>query len=271
MSKKINLYIETSKGIVSIPFIGIKEVDLFTVEYNNRIEFLNSLINILDLSIDIDDVGVMYLSYKDSEENEFDYETCLPVKYGKDNYNVDSVIENFSLYLREDQSRLTILGIRNVGDKIIYNFNPGYVSDNDVNLIARTYLDGDYRKIRDTYFRLCDDYSIKIDKVSTRSADYSRLELSQLESREDNFIQYLIELASRGEEQAEIARDELAKLDHEEVRKNIDKTYYGVIDGLSDSQIVNSMDIANLEECTGISINKLREMCKKQINNGRGR
>ena len=30
-------------------------------------------------------------------------------------------------------------------------------------------------------------------------------------------------------------------------------------------------DIANLEECTGINIEILRDICSSQINNGRGR
>ena len=135
----INLYMETSKGIISIPFVSIKEVDLFTSEYNSRFDnvgngkkLLDVLIKILQLPISIDDIGRLYLSYKDISDIEFDYETCLPIKYSKDNYNVDSVIDNFSLYLIKDQSRLNYPGIRDVGKKIFTRFVPGEMSDSEM-------------------------------------------------------------------------------------------------------------------------------------------
>ena len=41
------------------------------------------------------------------------------------------------------------------------------------------------------------------------------------------------------------------------------------IDSLPPNLVVKN--IANLEECTGISIEILRDICSSQINNGRGR
>lgn len=281
----INLYMETSKGIISIPFVSIKEADLFTSQYNsrfdnvgNRNKLLNFLIKILQLPISVDDIGRVYLSYKNIDDIEFNYETCLPVKYSKDNYNIDSVIANFSLYLKRDQSRLNYPGIRDVGKKKFSRFVPGEMSNNDIDFLAGVYLNNDYRKIRDMYFYLSEldsvneKYNIRIDKLVSNNDDFSSEKLSSLES-DDDFIQYLIELSSRGDREYNIAMEELSSSDLEDIRRSIGKTPVAVVDGLSDSRLINvNRDIANLEECTGISIDKLREMCKKQIViDGRGR
>ena len=279
MSKKINLYLETSKGMITIPFLGIKEADLFTIEYTNRLEFLDSLINILDLRIDRDDVGNIYFSYKDIENIYFDYETCLPVKYSRDNYNVDSLVDNFALYLRQDQRRLDMPGVRNVGKKIVYNFKPGYVSNNDIGLIANAYLRNDYRKMRDTYFMLIelntlyehDVFSIKIDNVPYRKNNVSRKELFQLESNSDDYVQYLIELSSRGEDEYDWAREELSKIDNDDIKRSLGKSSSLILDGFGDMSLISSEEVQNLEKVTGMNIEILRELCKMQISNGRGK
>ena len=282
----INLYMETSKGIISIPFVSIKKVDLFTSQYDsrfdnvgNRKKLLNFLIKILQLPISINDIERVYLSYKSIDDVEFNYETCLPVKYNKDNYNVDSVKENFSLYLKNNQSRLNYPGIRDVGKRIFSRFSPGRMSNNDIDMIVKTYLKDDYRRIRDAYFYLSEldsayeKYNIRSDKLASNSGNGYRDDISNLESNNDDFIQYLIELSSRGEREYNIVMEELSASDLEDIRSSIGKTPVGVIDGLSDSRLINvNREIATLEKCTGISINKLREMCKKQIVvDGRGR
>ena len=115
-------------------------------------------------------------------------------------------------------------------------------------------------------------YSVRIDKlVCNNEINYSE-KLSNLESNNDDFIQYLIELSLRGNKGYNTAMEELSKGDLEDIRRSIGKTSFSVVDGLSDSRLIDiNRDIASLEECTGISINLLREMCKKQINDGRNR
>lgn len=280
----INLYMETSVGIISVPFVSIKEVDLFTVEYGSRFDnvsnerkLLDVLIRILQLPISVDDIGRVYLSYKDIDDIGFNYETCLPIKYSRDNYNVDSVIENFSLYFKRNQSRLNYPGISNVANNLISRFIPGEVSNNDIDLVVRAYLKDDYRRIRDVYFYLSEldspyeKYNIRIDRYARRDNSYDR-QFSDIESNNDDFIQYLIELSSRGDMEYNIAMEELSKCNLEDVRRSIGGSSVGVIDGLSDSRLNDkNRDIANLEECTGISIDKLRKLCKKQISDGRER
>ena len=45
----INLYMETSKGIISIPFVSIKEADLFTSQYNSRFDNVGNRNNLLNV------------------------------------------------------------------------------------------------------------------------------------------------------------------------------------------------------------------------------
>lgn len=272
MSKRINLYIETNQGRLMIPFRGIREIDSFTVDFKSRLEFLDVFFRILNIPISLNDVNMMYLSYKNSDElHFFDYDVCLPVKYGKDNYNVDSVIENFATYLKQDFRRLNADGIRNVGKNIVHDFNPRYVENYQIDLIAKAYLKNDYRKIRDTYFMLCDDFDIKIDKIVFKENNSLREKLFQLECSNDDYIQYLIELASRGNDEYELAMEELSKIDIDDVGKSISKSYYGVIDGLGDDSVISPVIIQNLEQVIDINIDDLREMCRLKFSNGRGR
>lgn len=285
MTKRINLYMETSRGIISIPFIGLKEVDLFTTCYNSRLDkdnlnnkskLLDVLINILKLPISINDIGRVYLSYNDIDSIKFNYDTCLPIKYSKDNYNIDSLIENFSLFLKRDRRRLNYPGIRNVSINAFGEFKIDNINDRSIDIIAKVFLNNDYRKTRYIYFYLSEfdspleRYNIKIDKISDKESFNNRKDLSKLESNKDNFIQYLIELSSRNKDNSEIILDELSKMELEDIKKEIgiDSSY--LFDGLSNSKKNNiERDIANLEECTGINITILRDICSSQISNGR--
>ena len=76
---------------------------------------------------------------------------------------------------------------------------------------------------------------IRIDKLISRKDDFSGENLSCLES-DDDFIQYLIELSSRGDREYNIAMEELSSSDLEDIRRSIGKTPVAVVDGLSDSR-----------------------------------
>ena len=236
MNKRINLYMETSMGIVCIPFIGLKEVDLFTTCYNSRLDkdglnnkskLLDVLVNILELPIFVNDIGRVYLSYEDIESVEFNYDTCLPIKYSKDNYNVDSLIENFSLFLKRDRCRLNYPGIRNVGINAIGDFRVDTIDDRSIDIIARKFLNNNYKRMRDVYFYLneldspVERYNIKIDKVLDRDEFNYRKEISKLDSSDDNFIEYLIGLASKNKEDSGMVMDEFSKMELEDIRRDM--------------------------------------------------
>lgn len=284
MNRGINLYMETSMGIISIPFVGLREVDLFTTSYNSRFDkddlnnkskLLDVLINVLKLPISVNDIGRVYLSYEDIESVEFNYDTCLPIRYSKDNYNIDSLIENFSLFLKRDRSRLDYPGIKNVGMNTYGDFSIDTISERNIDIIANLFLDNNYKRMREVYFYLTEidspteKYNIKIDKMKDEIND--RKEISKLESSEDSFVQYLIELSSRDRNKSGIVMDEFSKIELEDVRKELGNDSKYIFDGLSSKNNNIEKDIANLEECTGINIEILRDICSSQINNGRGR
>ena len=285
MDRGINLYMETGMGIISIPFIGIKEVDLFTTGYNSRFDkdglnnkskLLDVLIKVLKLSISVDDIGRVYLSYEDIDSVEFNYDTCLPIRYSKDNYNIDSLIENFSLFLKRDYSRLNYPGIRNLVRNAYGDFRIDTISDREIDIIAKLFLDKNYRRMRDVYFYLNEmdlpneRYNIKIDKVLDRDIGDDRLDISKLEGSEDSIVEYLIELSSRNKDNTGMIRDEFSKMELDDIRRELGDDSGYVFDGLSDKNKIKK-DIFNLEECTGINIEILRDMCNSQIRDSRGR
>ena len=287
MKKEINLYMETSVGIIAIPFVGIKEVDLFTTCYNSRFDkdglnnkskLLDILVNILKLPISVNDIGRVYLSYEDIDSVTFNYDTCLPVKYSKDNYNKDSLIENFSLFLKRDRNRLKYPFIRNVLLNVSGDFKVTTVSEKNIDIIAKLFLEKNYRRMRDVYFYLSEidspieRYNIKIDKVLDNSSVNDRWEISKLDSSEDSFIEYLIELSSRNSDNTGNIRDEFSKMELEDIRRELRDNSKYIFDGLNNIDKNNmEKDIANLEECTGINIEILRDICNSQISDSHRR
>lgn len=284
MAKKINLYMETGMGIISIPFIGIREADLFTTCYNSRFDknednkLLDVLVNVLKLPISANDIGRVYLSYDDIESVMFNYDTCLPVKYSKDNYNINSLIENFSLFLKRNRSRLDHAFIRNVRINVCGDLRVSAISDRSIDVIAKLFLEKNYRRMRDVYFYLNEidspgeRYNIKIDKVLSRDSTSDRKDISKLGSSEDNFVEYLIELSSRSRNDSSMVRDEFSKIELEDIRRELGGDSDYIFDGLSNiGEKDIDEDVLNLEECTGINIGALIEMCNGQVRNSRRR
>ena len=89
MNGKISLCVCTSVGEFKIPFATIRQLDMFTVRYKNKNELIESLVRILNLPVDIDDVYDIRMQYVYSDK-------YLPIKYSEDNYNTESVIEAYT-------------------------------------------------------------------------------------------------------------------------------------------------------------------------------
>ena len=104
MDNKVFLNIETKRGLIVIPFDKLKYVDLFTMGYNNEIELIESIDKILDLSLDISEVTDIYISGRRFKYTKNDSLSCI--KYSTDNYNLDSLKEMLSLYLKQNHKRI---------------------------------------------------------------------------------------------------------------------------------------------------------------------
>lgn len=266
MGKEVCLNIETSKGLIVIPFLGLRELDYFTVGYKNSFELVNSLCKILDLSISTFDVIRIYISsdkYKDTRNSSLGY-----IKYRDDNYNVESVREMFSLYLRQDHRRIRYCDIRYVTTEGMIKFNGGdSISDNEIKLAVNAFLGNNYKKQRDIYFLIKDFGGVRTEKLSDDYLEEYTVNLSKLESKEDDIYQYFVDLSSRGEKELSIAMDELSKTELEDIGRML--SYEKVFDGIDKKDDVVSEDREALEVLTGMSVKSLKKLLSGFCNNER--
>lgn len=261
MSRPINLCIVVNDRILMIPFNSLEEIDVFTMRYNDRYNFLNRMIKILDLNVQIRDITGLYIMSSANKN--------LPLKYGKDNYNLDSLIDNYALYLVKNRFKIYFpAGLKKVITNIKGEYNLDNLTLKEMTFIIKRYFNGRYSNHREIYFMIKNDMSIEIDKVFSDRRDLKRAELSEFESDND-YIQYLIELKQRGYD--ELALDELSKIDLEVLSSGLKDSKYGVFDGMCNTDLSIYEDIIVLEEATGMSIDTIKELCYKQINNGRKR
>ena len=100
------------------------------------------------------------------------------------------------------------------------------------------------------------------DNLVVRDMDETKKNnLSKNESYNDEFIQYLIELASRGEEYLDKAMEELSKVDLEDISRTLEKGGLGIFDGLGEGRDVGfDEDAYVLVEYTGMSIEELKSI-----------
>lgn len=259
--KEIYLKIDTYDGVITIPFKNLEEVDKFTVMYSNMAELINSLIRILNLKIDLYDVSSVYLT-RDKYKREIDTD-CLPVKYSSDNFNYQSLHDAFVAYINADLGRILSTDLRYLRTREIAKFfDSRYIDPYEVDRAVRSFFDGTgYKRKRDTYFMIRDEegVKIKIDKVEIKRST-GRKNLSQYyDEKEDNYLNYLIELSQRRPDMFEKVLEEIAQSDLEDISKFIKDDGYGIVDGVSDVSILTGEQIKLLEETTGISIDELRE------------
>lgn len=272
-----SLFLETDKGLLSIPCVNIEDFDKYTIRFTNDIGiknkelFLRVLINMLNVKISVNDIKRVCLSIMDRDDYEFDYNYCYPVKYSGDNYNLESLISYFGQFLKDDRNRLMMF--KESASRYIFRYHDGTYTDSDIDFFAKIYLNKRYRNHRDVYFLLNElGYPVRIDKVkNVRQCSEHFVRMDKLNESANEHIQYLIELASRGEEEYERAIDELSRNDLEELNRYLDKTSHGIVDGVSDITVPTEEDIELFEEVTGMSISALQNMCREQLSNGRKR
>lgn len=258
MKNKVYLNIRTVKGLISIPFVGLRELDYFTVGYENEENLIESLNKILDLSLSVTDVNNIYISgnrYKDAENSSL---SCI--KYSRDNYNLDSLVEMLALYLKKNRERIRNCDVRHVATEGMTNFNAGMsISDSDIDLAVKTFLKSGYKKQRDMYFMVKNFSSVKIDGLPNE--DIERTKLSKMEAKDDeSYVQYLFEFVSKGEEEEERAMDELSKVDFEDISEVLGNNRSTLFDGVTDEKIDSLEDIYALEVLTELSIDKIKEL-----------
>lgn len=263
MSKPIYLKLDTNKGIVTLPFLGIKEVDSFTVKYHNKGELIGTLIKLLNLQLDLYDVTDVYLTY--DKYNRGLNGDCFCVKYRGDNFNFQSLFDAFVTYIRNNPDRILSTGLRYVkAIGILRYFDTGLIDNYELERAVRAYFENNtaYKKMRDSYFLIKEimdeeNIKVKIDKIDDGDT-IERDDLSVHSNGEDDYLSYLIELSKKGEREFEIAMDEIGQADLEDINRLLRSNGYGIVDGVSENSQLMRGQISLLEETTGISIDGLR-------------
>lgn len=260
MEKRVMLNIKTKNGDYVIPFLDLKKLDGFTAGFGNETEMIDVLNRILDLSIEMEDVISINISSDRYKEREGSSLSCI--KYSNDNWNIDSLRDVFSLYLRQNHKRIRNCDVRHVNTDSMLRFQAGMpISDKGIELAVKVFLNMDYKKQRDTYFMIRDFGNIRIDKSIREIEDTKKNNLSSSESYNDEFIQYLIELAGRGEEYLDKAMEELSRVDLEDISRTLEKGGLGIFDGLGVlSSDIFDEDAYVLVEYTGMSIDELKSI-----------
>ena len=255
MENKVILNIETKSGKIVIPFIGLKELDCFTMGYNNDIELIESLSKMLNLSLNVDYVLRLYITsdkYKDRKNSSL---SCI--KYSGDNYNIDSLGEMLSLYLKQDHRRIRNCDVRFVITDGMVKFNAGKdISDRDIDIAVKVFLKVNYKKHRDMYFMIKNFGGIRIDKLAKEDRNRDRMHISKMStSDEDSFVQYLIELASRNEDKLDKVIDELSRVELEDISRVLEDGKNDLFDGFGNGD--TDEDLYALESLTEMNIEQI--------------
>ena len=253
MENRVMLNIDTENGMYVIPFLSLRKLDGFTAGFENEKELIDTLNRILNLDINLEDI----ISINISSDRYKDNLSCI--KYSGDNWNVDSLRDMFSLYLKQDHRRIRHNDVRHVNTDSMLRFQAGMpISDKGIDLSVRVFLGMDYKKQRDTYFMIRDFGNVRVDKVTRDMEDTKNVDLFKDEAYNNEFIQYLIELAGRGEEYLDRAMEELSKFDLEDISKALSKGGLGIYDGLGSTFSEFDEDTYVLVEYTGMSIEELK-------------
>lgn len=120
-------------------FSTIKEMDSFTINFVGK----NDIVNYFGLSYDVSFDLFIYGGHTDRIEQ---------VRYSFDKYNVDVVKKLYYDFLIKNRQFISESLVRFVKKGIVVDSR---ISEEDLKSIFRAYYSGsDYKKVRDTYFKL---------------------------------------------------------------------------------------------------------------------
>lgn len=302
MGERVYLNVDTNEGLLFIPFVGLRELDLFTVGYENSFELINSLNRMLDIFIDIDSVKRIYISgdmYKKSDKG-----SLSKIKYSSDNFDKELLAKMYALYLKQDRRRVMRSDIRNIITEGMVKFKGGKsLSDKDIEKAVEIYFDKDYKNQRDAYFIIKDFAKTMmidgkeiglVDRVSLKEFSFKEKKehrmniLDMLEARNDDYFKYLLELFARDREQYDKVMDELSGYGLDELSAVLDLKGKKLFDGLNgnvnnkdsktntkknnddcylDGDSIIDEDLYMLEYCTLMKIDMLQDLVYEFRNN----
>ncbi len=176
---EVYLVIEHSKGVIKIPFKEIKDIDTFTMLFDNELELFAFLSNRLNFDIPTSQLDDIYVSY--SYQSKTDDKTrwrSIPVKYSTDDYDLDDVEAMYAKYYQDNHTRILANTdeLRHLNSDYIANYDieKDNITDNIIALLVKAYFkDKSYMKRRTAYFRLKETgYHVKMRKKETVVSPY---------------------------------------------------------------------------------------------------
>ncbi len=177
---EVYLVIEYENQIIYLPFKDLASVDGFTVCFDNLLELAASINDYLSLNIPNEKILDVYLSEdidKICDDNQAYNKRYLAVKYSRDNFITKDLERTFINYLKNGISHINDhSGLKIVFDnycKKHVNDKKAYLEDRDIERIALLYLGDNYKRHKETFFKLRDKgYKIKINETRR---DYTKV------------------------------------------------------------------------------------------------
>ena len=171
----IYLVLEYERQKIYIPFSKLEYVDAFTREYNDKIELCEAINKYLELAIPKDEILDAYLSeniYKVNDDMQEFEKRYLTIIYKRDNYNQNDLKNKLASFIKYKKDKVFVFrGLK----QVIKNYKNKYRGDKtlldaDYDKIARAYIEVDYKRQKECYFKLKDmNYKIMINKVMVDS------------------------------------------------------------------------------------------------------
>lgn len=179
----IYLVLEFDNNIINIPFNGLEYVDEFTVMYDNPLELVASISQLLDFGIPNEEILDAYLAsslYNINDDQQEFKDRSLAIKYNRDRFDKNDLKIKLANYVKSDISRMSeYSGFEN----ILNNYRnkkkmTGAITDREIDAVSDIYLSDNYKRRKESYYKL-KDKGIRT-KVDELKIDYSKTTLNEL-------------------------------------------------------------------------------------------
>ena len=267
---RVVLIVSYGNGIIiKIPFKNLKDLDEFTINFNNIFDLGITLIRILNLDVSENAILGGTISYlkKDTKSGKL-IEIDKPIKYNIDDYELNSLKDTYCKFFIDDRNRIKNkdFGLCNVEHSTIKNFVLGKtisITDLDIQKAVNAYFTEGYLKYRDAYFNLKKEGYI-IPRIKVQEKNNVKNNLNSFDT-ENEYFAYLQNYANIGEEKYAKAMDILSGYDSDEIRHDMINGQYGVFDGTIQNSIYEDTDkyryiALALEKLSGHSLQELIDM-----------
>lgn len=251
------LKIRTADGDIEIPFISLELLDEFTVRYKDKDELINSLLSMLNLSIDKKSIIDAYIYYEYEKNGQVRSKTSR-IKYSKHNFDKKNLPDYLKDFLKKDHDMIHYCGVRKIKSKGMYEFlHGGNISDFEIDYAVNEYFnDAPYGIYRKVYFFLIDNGVFPtVNRIVNKGKESISRDLYKFNS-DDVYIQSMLRNIQNEDDYDKIY-EELSKIDLEDLKTMVTNPHFGLFDGIENDRTYTLEDLYDLENCTGMDIDLL--------------